>query len=45
MDNLQYLKSLEFLTAGILSSFKPYYKWITFNTNGDNGVSRFLNKF
>ena len=31
MDYLQYWKHLCML-AGISNSFKPYYKWITFNT-------------
>ena len=32
MDYLQY-SELDFnVKAGIVKSFKPYYKWITFNT-------------
>ena len=32
MDYLQYLY-LSNLNPGFVSSFKPYYKWITFNIN------------
>ena len=31
MDNLQYLQE-KFLMSKICLSFKPCYKWITFNT-------------
>ena len=31
MDNLQYI-SLHQSKLNMLQSFKPYYKWITFNT-------------
>ena len=33
MDNLQYYFSI--MLPGQKVGFKPYYKWITFNTNPD----------
>ena len=32
MDNLQYIKTAYGMMIAVMSSFKPYYKWITFNT-------------
>ena len=31
MDNLQYLEIIQNKGGSIMLSFKPYYKWITFN--------------
>ena len=35
MDNLQYC-NIKFLGGIKMRSFKPYYKWIIFNTKFDN---------
>ena len=35
MDYLQY-RNLKHILVPLLLSFKPYYKWITFNTNDGN---------
>ena len=41
MEYLQYV-DIGSLTSGILSSFKPYYKWNTFNTeNDENEIQEF----
>ena len=32
MDNLQYHDSTANIISSVLGGFKPYYKWITFNT-------------
>ena len=32
MDNLQYDRELSSEIARVYLGFKPYYKWITFNT-------------
>ena len=32
MDNLQYISTDDYLNDDKLERFKPYYKWITFNT-------------
>ena len=32
MDNLQYINNRSVNKEGPSLSFKPYYKWITFNT-------------
>ena len=38
MDNLQYIQQLA-LDSKHDGGFKPYYKWITFNTlNGNDGT-------
>ena len=33
MDNLQYENLIKDLLISRMVSFKPYYKWITFNTS------------
>ena len=39
MDDLQYFKK-NYLKRNLLKSFKPYYKWMTFNTarDTDDGI-------
>ena len=42
MDNLQYLvRKFQDLTNA--KCFKPYYKWITFNTQGDTFCNEIRN--
>ena len=47
MDNLQYISTDDYLNDDKLERFKPYYKWITFNTviavNHNLGVIDVLN--
>ena len=42
MDNLQYSVEMIVKKYDILPSFKPYYKWITFNTQKEQDVSKFF---
>ena len=35
MEYLQYLESRDFSNWSMHSSFKPYYKWNTFNTQSE----------
>ena len=35
MDYLQYVKKILNKAESYSDSFKPYYRWITFNTNTD----------
>ena len=41
MDYLQYSKSKTIVVDKATISFKPYYKWITFNTHKRNGKETF----
>ena len=46
MDNLQYyLKEKRNLHLQSLLCFKPYYKWITFNTNAEEMCEHYGVKF
>ena len=42
MDYLQYLSKFNKMTGRSIVSFKPYYKWITFNTKYEY-ISTLLN--
>ena len=45
MDNLQYLENFIEDTTEDNYSFKPYYKWITFNTNYIKELQKKAKKF
>ena len=45
MDYLQYLSKFNKMTGRSIVSFKPYYKWITFNTENAQKFNETVNKF